>query len=380
MNTLKSAAVLVVAAGVLYGVYVTLNKPEAGPPIAGHEHDHLGPPQVEMGGASSLAPPVTSLPAPPTSLAGGPDALSPADLTPADPTGSAYQRSSYEMPDRSADSTAGGSSAPPLSPSSPPEIAPTSAVPAVEPTPAPSSVNALSFRRDLAQAEQHVAEGKFRTALATLSPYYHLNDLGADERPQLLAWLDALAGKVIYSREHLLDSPYRVQGKKESLYDIADKHHVPWQLLANINGVADPLVLVPGTELKVVPGPMRAEVSLTTSEVTMYLGDLYAGRFPFSLGLDGQAAGVTPLQPGTYKVLEKSRDRTYYGNDGRTIPANDPTNPYGQWWINLDRGACLHGSPAAPSAQTLGCMSLSPQDAKDVYGMLVIGSTVTIKP
>ena len=35
---------------------------------------------------------------------------------------------------------------------------------------------------------------------------------------------------------------------------VADKYQVPWQLLANINQVKDPMALLPGTELKVVGG------------------------------------------------------------------------------------------------------------------------------
>jgi lipoprotein-anchoring transpeptidase ErfK/SrfK len=145
-------------------------------------------------------------------------------------------------------------------------------------------------------------------------------------------------------------------------------------LLANINGVNDPRILVPGTELKVVPGPMRAEVNVTAGELTLFLGELYAGRFPISIGSE-------PPQPKEYTVQNKSPDRTYIGPDGRTIAANDPTNPYGQYWIDLGPEACIHGSPqsAAPGTQTLGCISLSPQDARDVYAMLVPGSKVVVK-
>jgi hypothetical protein len=373
MNTIKSAAVLLVLAGVLYGVYTALNKPEPAPPpgMTAQHVDQLGPPHVEIAPPSTLAPstlppPVASLPAPPTSLAATAES-SPADLTPADSAeGSAYRRSNYEVPARAETEPGSGSDSVAPADVALPETSPPAAS-AASPT-----VNALSFRRDLDQAEQHVAAGKFKSALATLSPYYSLSDLVADERQQLLAWLDALAAKVIYSREHLLDSPHVVQGKNESLYDLSDKYHVPWQLLANINDVKDPQVLLPGTELKVVPGPMRAEVSLTAGEITIFLGNLYAGRFPFSLG-------DVPPQAGEYRVLDKRRDRTFYGNDGRTIPANDPTNPYGNWWLDLGREACIHGSPATPSERPLGCISLSPQDAKDVYGILIVGSTVSIR-
>jgi hypothetical protein len=149
---------------------------------------------------------------------------------------------------------------------------------------------------------------------------------------------------------------------------------VPAELLQNINGVADPRVLLPNTTLKLVPGPLRAEANLATSELTLFLGDLYAGRFPFTLGNE-------PPQPGEFEVKDRQPERTYYGPDGRTIAANDPTNPYGQCWIDLGPSACIHGSPLspAPGAPALGCISLSPQDARDVYSILARGSRVVVK-
>ena len=347
MNTIKSAAVVLVLAGVLYGVYTVLNKPEPGPPpgMTSQQVNQMGPPQVEM----SLSSPAAGLPAPPTSLTGPSEGVSPADLTPVatadypapeSPLAASgnNRRSSYEAPATDAPVQLDGSSAPPL------EIAPPTDTPAPAAEPVHSSVNAFSFRRDLQAAEQHVADGKFRSALATLSPYYHLPDLTPDERQQLMAWLDPLAAKVIYSREHLLDSPYQVRSKGEMLYQIAEKYHVPWQLLANINGVSDPDVLVLGTELKVVPGPFRADVNLTTGELTVFLGELYAGRFPFALGNE-------PPQPGEYSVLDKRPDRTYYGPDGRTIAANDRSNPYGERWLDLGAKPASTAAPPRPAAR-----------------------------
>jgi lipoprotein-anchoring transpeptidase ErfK/SrfK len=131
---------------------------------------------------------------------------------------------------------------------------------------------------------------------------------------------------------------------------------------------------VPGTELKIIPGPFRADVNLTKGEVTVFLKDMYAGRFPFTLGNEQP-------QPGSYKVADKSPQRSYLTADGRQIPANDPTNPYGNAWIDLGHEVSIHGSPSIASGtnETLGCISLSPQDARDLYGILTLGSEVTIR-
>jgi hypothetical protein len=147
---------------------------------------------------------------------------------------------------------------------------------------------------------------------------------------------------------------------------------VPYLLLKNINGVRDPEILVPGTKLKVVRGPFRAEVSLDRREITLFTENLYAGRFPFELG--GQR-----VTPGEYRVVEKNDKQSFHSATG-TIAADDPRNPYGGVWINLGRDLSIHGcSGDGYSGQTLGCISLANHDAKDLYGILSKDSVVVVR-
>lgn len=387
--------------GVLYGVYVALS-----PPPSSHSHDHhaelevLHPPMVEFpGGAASdppkmavsespqlfppVAPPVDAHPAPQAAFAesGSPaaaEATSPAFAQPAvqappsqppempenalaSAAESPFRRSNYETPTTP-------QPAPPTAQIGAPQADATAANPLRSP-----ELQAFDFRRTWQSVERNVQAGKFRAALAELSPYYNHPEITPEERKQVLDWLDALAGKVIYGPEHLLEEPYRVQGR-ESLNEVADRYRIPAQLLRNVNSGAAPEsgVLLPGTELKVIPGPFRAEINLAGSELTLYLGDLYAGRFPFTVGDE------TP-QPGAYKVADKRTDKDYYGKNGQVIPALDPNNPYGGVWIDLGRELSLHGSPARENgSQTLGCISLSPRDAQDVFGILSLNAEVRI--
>ena len=186
-----------------------------------------------------------------------------------------------------------------------------------------------------------------------------------------------MAARVIYSRESLLEEAYVVR-KNDTLAKVAEAYQVPWQLLQKINGVANPEILVPGTTLKVIRGPFRAEVDLSRSEITVFLGELYAGRFPVTIGQDPSP------QPGEYQVRDKQTQRAYYGADNRTIPAGSPLNPYGNVWIDLGNDICIHGSPArdVPAAANgpSGCIGLSPKDAEDLFAILSVGSTVKIRP
>jgi len=395
VNTIKSAALLVVLVGVLYGVYVALSKPD----IVDHAHpaggDSSQPLNIEWSSPGAMPAPASASYTTPASdnrwaqqsttspLAGSyapnlePNPMPPPTSVAApgfagNTNNSGLAQHRYEAPATPPDTNSSAASSSTPTSSTATETSPISPASAV--TSAAPTIATYDLRRDMAEAEQLIRENRYKAALAKLTPQYFNPDLPADQRSLLLSWLDPLAGKVIYSREHLLASAHTVR-KGETLYDIAHQYNVEYRLLQNINSreVSDPLILVPATELKVVPGPFHADVNLATGELTLVVGELYAGRFPFTLG-------DQPPQPGEYKIIDKrSQQKTYVGFDGKMIPANDPHNPFGGWWLSLGGEVAIHGSPAIPGDKTLGCISLSPQDAQDVYGILSIGSEVRIR-
>ncbi len=139
--------------------------------------------------------------------------------------------------------------------------------------------------------------------------------------------------------------------------------------------MGDSKVVLAGTELKVFNGPFRGEVDLSKGELTLFLGDLYAGRFPVSFGKE-----PAPRE-GSYSIVERRRDHSYVGPDSKFIAANDARNPYGGYWMHLGNDLCIHGSPetSTPETEAAGCISLAPLDAKEVYTLLTQGSEVVIK-
>jgi lipoprotein-anchoring transpeptidase ErfK/SrfK len=231
-------------------------------------------------------------------------------------------------------------------------------------------VGVRAYQRAMRLAKTAIEEEKYHTALELLSVFYESQDLTEEEHVELLDLLDPLAARVIYSREHLVTDPYVVRGN-ESLMDIAARLEVPWQLLQKINGINNPKILLPGSELKVVSGPFRAEVDLKNQELTVFLGALYAGRFPVSVGED-----PLPIE-GEFKVREKKEDRAYFAQGG-TIPAGNPRNPFGKVWLDLGSEMSIHGSPPGGADGQLGCIGLSPRDAEDVYSILSVGSKVRV--
>ena len=237
----------------------------------------------------------------------------------------------------------------------------------------PTSSSGKSFTNAKRMAIDQANSGKLKEALANLSVFYGAQDLTQEQHNDLVDLLDALAREVIFSQRHLLDVPY-VVNPGETLEQVAKTCQVPVSILAKINGLDEQAALTPDRKLKVLQGPFRAEIVLETSELTLFLGDLYAGRYPVSFGSEPSPT------PGVYQVRNKQKDKNYYSANGMQIPGKDPRNPFGGYWIDLDQDLCIHGSSAIEGGSTnLGCISLSPLDAEDVFGMLGRGCEVSIR-
>ena len=230
----------------------------------------------------------------------------------------------------------------------------------------------LGLTNAIMTADRQFMGDQKKEALATLSLFYNTPNVTSEQRTELLSRLDPLAREVIYSKAHLLEQPYRV-GANETLMEIAERFEVPWQLLANINEIRDPVTVLPGTELKVLRGPFHAQVDLDSQELTLFLGDLYAGRFPIGLGNDPEP------RAGTFTVQDKQTSHTYYDPSGEAIPAGSPDNPYGSMWVDLGGRLCIHGSPNTTQPTNRGCISLADDHASDLYGILTQGSLITIR-
>jgi LysM repeat protein len=229
--------------------------------------------------------------------------------------------------------------------------------------------------------QQHLDRDEIAPALRALSDWYRSPGAAEEHKVQLHPLMDQLAGTVIYSRRHLLQPAYIVR-EEDTLEEIAQRHQVPTVLLAKINGIVPPYELFPGERLKVVEGPFRAETSVARREMTLYLGPLYAGRFPVRLGRE------FPGQEAVMEVVEKLEQRAY--TDPTTheeTAAGHPDNPYGRCWIGLREPGETAGSPGlgihgrgdqCGPDDARGCIGLSPRDAEDLHSILSIGSTVRI--
>jgi hypothetical protein len=234
--------------------------------------------------------------------------------------------------------------------------------------------------------QKKLDEGKLADAHLALSSLYGNPDLPAEQAKQINELLDQLAGTVIYSRQSLLEKPYAVQ-PGDTIEKVAQQYSVPWELLARINGLLppghiktdDPLKSVPlpaGSELKVIRGPFEAVVLLSKHELALMLQGRYAGRFSIGVGRD------QPSLEGTYTIRDKSLNPPYYGSDGVNINPGDPKNPLGGAWIGLTERIGIHGTNSPQGIgrdDNRGSICVGDRDLHDLYGILTVGSRVTVQ-
>lgn len=212
-----------------------------------------------------------------------------------------------------------------------------------------------TLENSMQTARQLIAAGQMRQALAELTTQLQNPALSAQDQATLYKWLDTLAGKVIYSTEHHVQNQPHIVQPSETLASLADTWRIPQQLVYNINRekITNPFELQPGTELKKIPGPFRAEIDRTSQTVTLFLDELYAGRFKcVSVAAD--------MPPGACRVENKM----------------ESGHPAGQFLLQTNNPAVsLHAQPAAGSPS--GCC-FTQGDARDLFSILSVGSEIKI--
>lgn len=401
MQLFRTLCVVAVLGALTYGAYVTLTgSPPVEPPL--DAVNFSSPPRVELpppGGSStsSLSAPSSNTPAggpaprflgtgaarldaPTDSIAGTPLKASVGNIGPSIPNmepPSSYPKTgappgpfdagnSSPLPPGAGSSTAndGGPSLPGVS-LAPGTGSPESAVTPVAGTNAggllPNVLNASSAQFQLPWDELNsLIATKPVEALDRLSRSFDDPSLSAEENRRVMETLDQLAGTVVYSRDHLLEPAHVVQ-PGERLDQIAAQYQVSAELLAKINGIADPANVAPGTQLKVVRGPFDALIDKSRRQLTVFVNrGMYAGSFAVGFGQD------QPAPEGFYQVGGKSFE-----------PSTSVR------WLDLGNGITVHSAVdnvPLDSDQARGCIRLDPAQTGDVFDILSVGSEVIVRP
>jgi len=309
METVKPLIVLVLFGTILYGAYSVVQKGSTAAPAGRDDAPAFEPPRIEVAAAPANPQPLTGsaadpaglpaaagLPAPPLAVEAppaGPAGFPGAAVAPAEPPPVvAADAPPVYLAAESAPPPAQEDVAPPAALTSDrPErfatlasaVPPAASLPPEMPPPAGMLPSSAAFAAAWADSHDKLAGGRYAEALTTLSVWYDDPSLGLEESHRLEDLLGQLAGTVIYSQQDLLLPPH-VVAPGETLPAIAAPLAVPWQLLAKINGIADPMQLVPGEHIKLVRGPFDAVLSVSRRRLSLQSGGAYAGSFPVVVG------------------------------------------------------------------------------------------------
>jgi LysM repeat protein len=381
VNSLKPLILMIVLGGVAFGVYRSLTRgPAELPP--GVDQSAMEPVSLQLPDVTDSRSAKTADGLKVLSPAGEAPKYKPMAITPPDtartaapPLQSSFDnKNSAAAPPPSFDSASPPAAAtvtPPFAVESP------RASPTLEQSQSPAA-SASPFDLALAQIEKHLVTGQLADALKQLTVWYGNQELTPAQQRLVQDLLGNLAGTVIYSREHHLTQPHKVQ-TGERLEDIAKKYNVTAELLAKINGIGETAPIVPGEELKVVKGPFSAVIDVNKRQCILLLDGCYAGSFSLSDVGVVVAKNSQPLQELT--VTQKTVGPIYNGPAGE-VPAGDPTNPLGQHLLGLGNEFAIHGAPKAPSQHSTmpeGGIRLTDQDLVEVFDILTVGSRVTVR-
>jgi hypothetical protein len=301
-DSVKPLVVLVLLGTIMYGAWSVVTRGPGGLPGEASRADLSAapqfatstgvpaPPPAEMPSAFPVTPPGPAAPVAPAmpALAASPPGGATLPASPPTDASPTYLSAVPALPPVADTAPASPPAFPPAAAATPAaESPPQSLAAPLDPRQMPPTGSAASrtaaFASTWADAHDKLAAGRYAEALAVLSLWYDDPSLGPEESQRLEDLLGQLAGTVIYSPQDLLLPPYIVE-PGETLVSIAAPLGVPWQILAKINGIADPSRLVPGEALKMIRGPFDGIVSISRRRLSLQVGTSYAGSFPVVVG------------------------------------------------------------------------------------------------
>jgi lipoprotein-anchoring transpeptidase ErfK/SrfK len=98
--------------------------------------------------------------------------------------------------------------------------------------------------------------------------------------------------------------------------------------------------------------------------------------YPIAVGKRG-----TPSPDGDFVIINRAKDPTYRHGETEIAPGKD--NPLGSRWMGLNlKGYGIHGTNVQSSigkAISHGCFRMRKQDVEELYSLMQVGDTVTVR-
>lgn len=161
----------------------------------------------------------------------------------------------------------------------------------------------------------------------------------------------------------------------DKLAVIAHRNHVTPELLERINGI-EKRKLRPGEKIKIPTYRLHLVVDKADNRLTLKGDEEILKIYTVSTGADNS----TPT--GTFKIIDKLKNPTWYKSDGEVIPYGSPEHLLGTRWMGLNvKGRGIHGTtePGLLGRQVShGCIRMRNKEVEELFDMLPRGTEVTI--
>ncbi|MDD2237145.1 MAG: L,D-transpeptidase family protein [Kiritimatiellae bacterium] len=204
--------------------------------------------------------------------------------------------------------------------------------------------------------------------------------LDASANPAARARAEALLGEVNTS---LVFAPYPMEEKVDytvsrgdTLAVLAKKYKTTVELIQKGNNLRGSLIRL-GDRFRILNGTFSMVVDKNDNDLVLYLNDRFFKRYRVGTGEFAR----TP--EGEFQITDRVAQPTWWRPDGKRVPYGDPENLLGTHWLSLNiRGYGLHGTwePESVGKQSsAGCVRMLNEDIEEIYTLVPVGTTVTIK-
>ncbi len=160
----------------------------------------------------------------------------------------------------------------------------------------------------------------------------------------------------------------------DTLGKIAKKYGVTLDLVRRSNNLRGDTISV-GQKLRIWQGHFNVFVDKSQNMLILKDGDDVVKVYQVSTGSNNS----TPV--GKFKIINKLVDPVWF-NKGVVVPPESPQNVLGSRWMGFDLpGYGIHGTIEPETIGqhvTAGCVRMRNEEVEELYGLLPVGTEVTV--
>lgn len=229
------------------------------------------------------------------------------------------------------------------------------------------------FEKLYEEAKKFISEGKFLEA----KKIYKKLIQEFPDNPQISKLekeLWDLNMKILFSPiKDEYSTIYEVQ-PGDTLSSIAKKFNTTVELIKRSNNLTSDIIR-PGQRLKILTAKVSIIVDKSQNKLFLKIDDEIFKVYPCSTG----KFNSTPT--GKFKIVNKLINPVWF-KAGAIVPPESPENILGTRWLGLDlKGYGIHGTtqPETIGKQvTQGCIRMYNEDVEELFGIVPLGTEVTI--